>query len=141
MAHGLSFFFVDITHELNVLNKKLQGQGQLLSAAYDNVRAFCTKLMLWKAQLSQTNLCHFPACKALVDACTPFSGEKYVEAILKLQEECNHRFADFKTHRATFKIFADPLSFDVQDAPPPLYFKWSSLTCSATLHSKLISGR
>ena len=128
-------FFVDITHELNVLNKKLQGQVHLVSAAYDNVRAFCTKLMLWKAQLPQTNLCHFPACKALVDAGTPFSGEKYVEAILKLQEEFDHRFADFKTHRATFQIFADSFSFDVQDAPL-LYFKWSSLTCSATLQSK-----
>ncbi|XP_069022955.1 B-cell receptor CD22-like [Embiotoca jacksoni] len=37
-------FLVDITHELNVLNKNLQGQGQLVSAAYDNVRAFSTKL-------------------------------------------------------------------------------------------------
>lgn len=92
-------FLVHITHELNVLNKKLQGQGRLVSAAYDNVRAFCTKLMLWKAQLSQTNLCHFPACKALVDAGTPFHCEKYVEAILKLQGEFDHRFADFKTHR------------------------------------------
>ena len=27
-------FLVDITHDLNVLNKKLQGQGQLVSAAY-----------------------------------------------------------------------------------------------------------
>ena len=45
-------FLVDVTHELNVLNKKLQGQGQLVSVAYDNVRAFSTKLMLWKAQLS-----------------------------------------------------------------------------------------
>ncbi|KAM4611569.1 general transcription factor II-I repeat domain-containing protein 2-like [Polymixia lowei] len=113
-------FLVDITQELNVLNKKLQGQGQLVSAAYDNVRAFTTKLTLWKAQLSQTNLCHFPACKALTDAGTPFSGEKYADAIVKLQEEFDHRFADFKTHRATFQIFADPFSFDVQDAPPVL---------------------
>ena len=109
--------FVDITHKLNALNKKLQDQGQLVSAAYDNVRAFCTKLMLWKAQLSQTSLCHFPACKALVDAGTPFSGEKYFETILKLQEEFDHRFADFKTHRTTLQIFADPFSFDVKDAP------------------------
>lgn len=36
-------FLVDITHELNVLNKKVQGEGQLVSAAYDNVRAFSTK--------------------------------------------------------------------------------------------------
>ena len=112
--------FVNITHEHYVLNKKLQGQVQLVSAAYDNVKAFCTKLMLWKAQLSQTSLCHFPACKALVDAGTPFSGEKYVEAILKLQEEFDHRFADFKAHRTTFQIFADPFSFDVQDTPSVL---------------------
>ena len=75
-----------------------------------------------------------------MDEGTPFSGEEYVEAILKLQEEFDHRFANFKMHIATFQSFVDPLSFDVQDAPP-LYFKWSSLTCSATLHSKLISGR
>ena len=49
-------FLVDITQELNILNKKLQGQGQLVTVAYDNVRAFTAKLVLWKAQLSQTNL-------------------------------------------------------------------------------------
>ena len=67
MAMDLAFL-VDITQEQNVLNKKLQDQGQLVSAAYDNVRAFSTKLVLWKALLSQTNLCHFPACKALMDS-------------------------------------------------------------------------
>lgn len=105
-------FLVDIKQELNVLNKKLQGQGQLVCAAYDSVRAFSTKLVLWKAQLSQTNLCHFPACKVLMDSGTTFSGEKCADTIEKLQEEFYHRFADFKTHRATFHIFADPLSFD-----------------------------
>ncbi|XP_066515342.1 general transcription factor II-I repeat domain-containing protein 2A-like [Hoplias malabaricus] len=129
-------FLVDITHELNVLNKKLQGQGQLVSAAYDNVRAFSAKLMLWKAQLSQTNLCHFPACKALMDAGTPFSGEKYVDAILMLQEEFDHRFADFKTHRAAFQIFADPFSFDVQDAPPVLQMELIDLQCNSELRAK-----
>lgn len=53
-----------------------------------------------------------------MDAGTPFSGEKYTDAIAKLQEEFDHRSADFKTHRATFHIFADPFSLDVQDAPP-----------------------
>ncbi|XP_074513446.1 general transcription factor II-I repeat domain-containing protein 2A-like [Sebastes fasciatus] len=136
-------FLVDITHELNVLNKKLQGQGQLVSAAYDNLRAFSTKLVLWKAQLSQTNLCHFPACKALVDAGTPFSGEKYVDAIVKLQEEFDHRFADFKTHRATFQIFADPFSFDVQDAPPVLQMELIDLQCNSDLKAKFreVSGK
>ncbi len=90
-------FLVDITQELNVLNKKLQGMGQLVSPAYDNVRAFSTKPVLWKAQLSQTNLCHVPACKALMDVGTPFSGEKYADAVKKATEEFHRRFADFKT--------------------------------------------
>ncbi|XP_070593080.1 general transcription factor II-I repeat domain-containing protein 2A-like isoform X2 [Erythrolamprus reginae] len=136
-------FFVDITHELNVLNKKLQRQGQLVSAAYDNMRAFHTKLMLWKSQLSQANLCHFPACKELMDAGTPFSGEEYVDAILKLQEEFDDRFADFKTHRATFQIFADPFSFDVQDAPPVLQMELIDLQCNSKLKAKFreMSGK
>lgn len=87
-------FLDDITQELNVLNKKLQGQGQLISAAYDNVRASSKKLVLWKAQLSQTNLCHFPACKVLMA-----SG---ANPIGKLQEEFDHRFADFRTHFSNF---------------------------------------
>ncbi|XP_063601121.1 uncharacterized protein LOC134777214 [Penaeus indicus] len=44
--------------------------------------------------LYQTNLCYFPACKALVDAGTPFSGKKYVEAILELQRGFDHRFTE-----------------------------------------------
>ncbi|XP_069792252.1 LOW QUALITY PROTEIN: general transcription factor II-I repeat domain-containing protein 2-like [Narcine bancroftii] len=136
-------FLVDITNELNVLNKKLQGQGQLVSAAYDNVRAFSAKLVLWKAQLSQTNLCHFPACKALMDSGTPFSGEKYVDVILKLQEEFDHRFVDFKMHRATFQIFVDPFSFDVQDAPPLLQVELIDLQCNSELKTKFreVSGK
>ncbi|KAF7249276.1 Rho guanine nucleotide exchange factor 37 [Varanus komodoensis] len=125
-------FLVDITRELNVLNKKLQGQGQFVSAAYDNVRAFSTKLVLGKAQLSQTNLCHFPACKAHMDSGTPFSDEKYADAIVKLQEEFDHRFADFKTHRATFQIFDDPFSFDVQGIPRP-----SQSHASTTMRNKM----
>ncbi|KAM9305583.1 general transcription factor II-I repeat domain-containing protein 2-like [Gastrophryne carolinensis] len=136
-------FLVDITHELNVLNKRLQGQGQLVSAAYDSVRAFSTKLILWKDQLSQTNLCHFPACKSLIDSGTLFSHEEYVDVILRLQEEFDHRFADFKRHRATFQIFADPFSFDVQDAPPVFQIELIDLQCNSELKAKFrdVSGK
>ena len=40
---------VDITQELNELNLKLQGPGQLVDAAFENVKAFSIKLMLWKS--------------------------------------------------------------------------------------------
>lgn len=34
--------------------------------------------------------------KTLVDSGTPFSGEKYANAIVKLQEGFDHRFVNFK---------------------------------------------
>ncbi len=37
-------FLVDITQVLNILNLKLQGPGQLITAAYESVKAFSTKL-------------------------------------------------------------------------------------------------
>ncbi len=37
-------FLVDITQEPNILNLKLQGPGQLITAAYESVKAFSTKL-------------------------------------------------------------------------------------------------
>ena len=42
-----------------------------------------------------------------MDSGTPFSSEKYAHTIVKVQQEFDHRFADFKTHRPTFQNFAD----------------------------------
>ena len=115
MAHGLSSLCWHHTWAL-CTKQEATRPGATCQYCLWQRQSIQHKTHLWKAQLSQTSFCHFPACKALVDAGTPLSGEKYFEAILKLQEEFDHRFADLKAHRTTFQIFADPFSFDVQDA-------------------------
>ena len=43
---------------------------------------------------------------------------------------------DFKTHKATFQIFADPFSFDVQDTPLVLQMELIDLQCNSELKLK-----
>lgn len=132
-------FLVDITQELNILNLKLQGPGQLVTAMFDSVRAFTTKLRLWKSQMSQNNLTHFPACKSLLEEQSTdirFSGPEYAAILDLLLEEFDQRFADFRRHRDTFLMCADPFSVDVETAPNDLQMELIDLQCNTPLKNK-----
>ncbi len=128
-------FLVDITQELNVLNLKLQGPGQLITAAYERVKAFSTKLRLWKTQLSAKNLSHFTTCRSLVEEGIAFNADEYASAVEKPQE-FDQRFADFKAHRDTFQLFADPFSADVESVPNLLQMELIDLQCNSELKTK-----
>lgn len=41
---------------------------------------------------------------------TAFSDDGYASAIKNLMQEFDQRFADFKAHRDTFQLSADPFS-------------------------------
>ncbi len=129
-------FLVDITQELNVLNLKLQGPGQLITAAYESVKAFSTKLRLWKTQLSAKNLSHFTTCRSLVEEGIAFNGDEYASAVENLLQEFDQRFADFKAHRDTFQLFADPFSADVESVPSLLQMELIDLQCNSELKTK-----
>jgi hypothetical protein len=47
---------------LSNLNLKLQGKDQIIRAINDHINAFKCKLDLWKIQLQNENLTHFPTC-------------------------------------------------------------------------------
>ena len=53
-------FLVGITEHLNVLSVTMQGRNKLITEYYDSVRAFQSKLALWKTQLLKRNAAHFP---------------------------------------------------------------------------------
>ena len=57
-------FLSDTVSHLDVPNLQLQGRGQIITDMYAAVRAFKTKLCLWKTQMLQRNLGHFPCCLA-----------------------------------------------------------------------------
>ncbi|MBN3281368.1 GT2D2 protein, partial [Polyodon spathula] len=95
-------FLVDITQELNNLNLKLQGPGQLVTTVFDDVKAFTTEMKLWKKKISQSNHTHFPSCKSLLEE-------------LDIEMQFN-----FRKQRVSFQLFADPFSVDVETAPSDL---------------------
>lgn len=118
-------FIVDIRQELNVLYKKLQ--GQLVSVVSDNARVFSKNLVLWKAQLSPTNLCHFTASKAFMQ----LNGKKCANTIVKLQVKCDYRFWDFR-HRAS--VVDVPYASDRVNWPVENFCK----NCPPLFHCKML---
>ncbi|KFD46752.1 hypothetical protein M513_12379 [Trichuris suis] len=74
-------FAVDITARLTDLNLKLQGKNKLITQLYDVIKCFITKISLWKSQLSNEDLVHFPKYKELKDTASTqpvLSFSKYV---------------------------------------------------------------
>jgi hypothetical protein len=55
----------DISHHLNDLNTKYQGQQEFISDMFGAVRTFEMKLKIFQKQLKNVNLCHFISCDLL----------------------------------------------------------------------------
>ena len=64
-------FLSDIVSHLDVLHLQLQGRGHILTDMYAAVKAFKIKLCLWKTQMLQGNLGHFPCCQIMAEQIFP----------------------------------------------------------------------
>ena len=125
-------FLVDITGHLNKLNKKLQGRDQLVNVMYEQVVAFQCMLRLWKTQLDQGNLAHFPTLQEQ----QPADVSMYATFIGDLQVQFNDRFQDMRCQRENFKLFASPFDVEVEAAPEELQMELIELQSSGALKLK-----
>ena len=60
-------FLSDIVSHFDVLSLELQGWGHTITDMNAAVRAFKTKLCLWKTQMLQRNLGRFPCCEIMAE--------------------------------------------------------------------------
>ncbi|XP_065658838.1 general transcription factor II-I repeat domain-containing protein 2B-like [Hydra vulgaris] len=104
-------FLIDMTQMLMELNLKLQGKDQLFSKLFENVETFVLKLKILKQQLSSKVLVHF---KALSERIYTIDSERYCTLILKLIDEFDTRFCDFKKEKNELDLFAHPFSIQAE---------------------------
>ena len=106
-------FLSDITEHLNILNVKLQGKENLISDMFAILKAFLSKLDLFKNQIAKGNFIHFSNGKTLVsdnETGLGFDLEKYTEAHETLQSEFSNSFCDFQKYETVVRLFENPLA-------------------------------
>ena len=77
------------------------------------LKAFLSKLDLFKDQIAKSNFAHFSNCKTLAsdnETGLGFDLEKYTEALKALQSEFANRFCDFQKHETVTRLFENPFA-------------------------------
>ena len=92
-------FDVDITEHLTQWNLKLQGKEKTVTYLHDDIKCFMTKLNLWKTQMQNKNLGHFPFLKDVKSKLQDTDNELDIE---KWVSNINLFFNEFKS---TFLYF------------------------------------
>jgi len=96
---------VDVTSQLNDLNKELPSKYQPITEMYDNVSTFKVKLRLWITQLKLHHLLHFPRVKSL--ECVYLSVFKnFPSPLFCFRSAWTKRFQDFKIIELELLLFA-----------------------------------
>ncbi|KAH1165284.1 hypothetical protein KIL84_022843 [Mauremys mutica] len=80
-----------------------------------------------------------PACKSLVEELgsdIQFSGSEYTTKLDLLLQEFDQWFADFRKHKESFDIFANPFYDYVETAPCDLQVELIDMQCNTSLKTK-----
>jgi hypothetical protein len=129
-------FLTDLTHELNMLNMKLQGKNKLVSDMHIDVKSFQMKNKLFIKHIDEKKLDHFPNCKKAVEEVGMnfhWKNDKMKCILMQLQNQFNDRFCDFEKVSGKLKIFANPFSCHIDDVPSNLQMNVIDLQSNDTL--------
>lgn len=133
-------FLSDITGHLNSLNQSLQGKNILITAMYEQIKAFIEKIKLWELQVSVGNCYHFTNLKSLSnlnqDQCN-----KYSEVLKDLKKEFETRFNDFTLLERMFNVFITPFLIQPTDVPEELQIELIEMQSSTFLKNNFPTMR
>ncbi len=132
-------FLTDITAKLNDLNTALQGRGKLVHNLFCDVKAFQSKLRLWKAQLDTGNFDHFPCLKCLKEDGVDLDGVKYSSEVDKLKKEFDSRFKEFYAQEKYFELISMPFGIDPETVESSLQMELIELQCNMDLKAQFSS--
>ena len=112
--YELAFLSNTVSH-IDVLNLQLQRRGHIITDMYVAMRAFKTKLCLWKTQMLRGNLDHFPCCQIMAEQIfsAVLPSEQFAEKINAFSAEFSRRFADFEAQKGRFELISNSLAIDV----------------------------
>ena len=125
-------FLVNLTSHLDYLNLQLQGKLQLIHEMWSYVRAFETKLRLWKIQLGNANYAHF----ATLQENKPMSTTLFVSMIRHLRTEFSSRFSDICSGENDIRLLSTRFDIQVNAVTEKYQMKLIELQCSNEIKSK-----
>ena len=96
---------------------------------FDQMTSFQCMLRLWKSQLDDENMTHFPT----LNENQPADVSTFATFIDDLIDQFNDRFQDMWNQRDSFKLFASPFDVEVEKAPVELQMELIELQCSSEL--------
>ena len=128
-------FLSDITCHLNDLNLKLQGKNNTVCTLMSAIRAFQRKLEIFKIDIQEEGLLHFPKLKSQASGT---QHHNYVEFLNKSIEHLETRFGDFPLGKQVLLCIENPFlvknitEFSIEALK---VYTWAS---AASLQSELI---